>query len=295
MDDLRRIRYFLAVAEHRHFGRAAEALHITQPALSQQIKTLEKELGVELLARTGRSFALTSAGVALRDGAQQLLAVAADLERTVRARATGTAGELKIAFTRSGTDSDISRRIREFRRQFPEIAVSTITGWTSWNLDLLESGEIDVAFVRGSIANPRIATRVVAMQEAAVVVASEHPLAERPTVCIADIVDEPIVLWSRRAGPEFYDELIGHIWGEGAPRLVAEETDAEQVLDSVSTGVGISILDRKRATRIAHKNVVVIPFDRDPPTISIQLAWLHGPETPTPTLIHFLEWWRHTN
>ncbi|WP_405162650.1 LysR family transcriptional regulator [Nocardia sp. NBC_01499] len=290
MDDLRRVRYFLAVAEHRHFGRAAEALHITQPALSQQVKALEKELGVELLARTGRGFVLTPAGLALQAGSQQLLSAAADLERTVRARASGTAGELKVAFTRSGSDSDISQRIRSFRKEFPDIDVSTITGWTSWNLDLLESGEVDVAFVRGNIAHPRVETHLIGLQEAAVVVSKGHPLAEKASVEISDIVDEPIVLWSRQTGPDFYDELVSHVWGDGAPNLVAEESDAEQVLDLVSSGTGISVLDRKRATRIAHENIVVIPFGTNPPQIAIQIAWMRGSDAPA--LAHFLEWWR---
>ncbi|WP_433579393.1 LysR family transcriptional regulator [Nocardia brasiliensis] len=290
MDDLRRVRYFLAVAEHRHFGRAADALHITQPALSQQVKALERELGVELLTRDGRSFVLTPAGVALQAGAQQLLDAAAELERGVRARASGTTGELKVAFTRSGSDSDISQRIRAFRKEFPDITVSTITGWTSWNLDLLESGEIDVAFVRGNIAHPRIHTHLIGMQEAAVVVSRDHPLAGRATVESADIIDEPIVLWSRHTGPEFYDELVTHIWGDRAPNLVAEESDAEQVLDSVSTGTGISVLDRKRATRIAHENICVIPFGANPPQISIRLAWMGDADTPA--LAQFLAWWR---
>ncbi|MFF3226616.1 LysR family transcriptional regulator [Nocardia suismassiliense] len=290
MDDLRRVRYFLAVAEHRHFGRAAESLHITQPALSQQVKALEKELGVELLARTGRGFVMTAAGLALQAGAQQLLATAAELERTVRARASGTAGELKIAFTRSGSDSDISQRIRDFRKEFPDITVSTITGWTSWNLDLLESGEVDVAFVRGNITHPRVQTHLIGLQEAAVVVSKGHPLAEKSTLEIADIVDEPIVLWSRHTGPDFYDELVTHIWGDGAPNLVAEESDAEQVLDLVSTGTGISVLDRKRATRIAHENIVVIPFGANPPQIAIRIAWMRGSDAPA--LAHFLDWWR---
>ncbi|MFG1797689.1 LysR family transcriptional regulator [Nocardia sp. NPDC049149] len=292
MDDLRRVRYFLAVAEHRHFGRAAESLHITQPALSQQVKALEKELGVDLLTRSGRAFVLTPAGLALQAGAQQLLTAAADLERSVRARASGTAGELKVAFTRSGSDSDISQRIRDFRKEFPDITVSTITGWTAWNLDLLESGEIDVAFVRGNIAHPRVETHLIGLQEAAVVVSKEHPLAVRDTVAIEDIVDEPIVLWSRQTGPDFYDELVGHIWGDGAPNLVGEESDAEQVLDVVSGGTGISVLDRKRATRIAHENIVVIPFGTDPPRIAISIAWMR--ESDAPALAHFLEWWRRS-
>ncbi|MFJ4657864.1 LysR family transcriptional regulator [Nocardia sp. NPDC088792] len=290
MDDLRRVRYFLAVAEHKHFGRAADALHITQPALSQQIKALERELGVELLTRNGRTFALTPAGIALHEGGQQMLTAAAELERVVRARAAGRSGELKVALTRSGSDSAISRRLRAFRQEFPDVAVSTITGWTSWNLELLESGAIDIALIRGNIEYPKIQTQLIGREEAAVTVPREHPLAERSTVDFTDIIDEPIVLWARESGPEYYDELVCHIWGDGAPNLVAVESDAEQVLDSVSSGVGISVLDRRRATRIAHENIAVIPFRENPPKIAIQLAWLRGSDAPA--LTQFLAWWR---
>ncbi len=289
MEDLRRVRYFIAVAEHLHFGRAAAALQITQPALSQQIKALERELGVELLIRDGRGVELTQAGHALANGAPDLLADAAALERATRAYAAGRAGELRLAFTRSGSDSDILNRIRTFRKEFPDITVSTITGWTAWNLELLESGEVDIAFVRGDITDRRIRTRLVSHEESAVVVWQDHPLAKKHSVHLLDIQNEPIVLWPRATGPEFYDELVGHIWGERIPHLVAEESDAEQVLDSVSNRTGISVLDRRRATRIAHDNVVVVPFETNPPRVALRIAWLRGPAWPTVSA--FLDWW----
>lgn len=291
MEDLRRLRYFVTLVRHRHFGAAAAELHITQPALSQQIKKLERELAAPLVDRATQGFTLTAAGDYLAREAPGLLRAMDEAAAAVRDHTAGTRGEIRIAYTRSGSDAGIAQRIRRFREDRPHVRVTSITGWTSWNLELLRAGEVDVGFVRGRLAVPDLGLVQCGTEETAVVVPSDHPLAHKSELTTDEILNEPIVFWPRAAGPEYYDEVIGAIWTNGRPRIVAEETDAEQVIEQVAHGVGISVLDRARATRIAPKGAVVIPLV-DPPQVPISLAWRR--DDSSPAVRELIRWWRST-
>jgi DNA-binding transcriptional LysR family regulator len=289
VEDLRRLRYFVTLVRHRHFGAAAAELHITQPALSQQIKKLERELAAPLVDRSSQGFALTAAGEYLAREAPGLLRAMDEAADAVRDHTTGTRGEVRIAYTRSGSDSGIVARIRRFREDRPNVRVTTITGWTSWNLELLRAGEVDVGFVRGDVTAPDLGIIYCGGVEIGVVLPRNHPLACKSEVSREDIFNEPIVFWNRDAGPEHYDGTIRPIWPDGAPRIVSEETDAEQVIEQVANGVGISVLDRFRAARIAPESVVVLPIV-DPPMVAISLAWRR--DDPSPAVRELIRWWR---
>jgi DNA-binding transcriptional LysR family regulator len=289
VEDLRRLRYFVTLVRHRHFGAAAAELHITQPALSQQIKKLERELSAPLVDRASQGFALTSAGEYLSREAPGLLRAMDEAADAVRDHTVGTRGEIRIAYTRSGSDAGIVQRIRRFREDRPNVRITSITGWTSWNLELLRAGEVDVGFVRGDLTAPDLGLIQCGSVEVAVVVPRTHPLAGKSEVHKEEILDEPIVFWPREAGPEMYDDTIRSIWIDGAPRIVSEETDAEQVIEQVARGVGISVLERARATRIAPEGAVVLPLV-DPPLVAMSLAWRR--DDPSPAVRELIRWWR---
>lgn len=288
MEDLRRLRYFVTLVRHRHFGAAAAELHITQPALSQQIKKLERELAAPLIDRASQGFALTAAGEYLAREAPGLLRAMDEAAGAVRDHTAGTRGEIRLAYVRSGSDSGIATRVRRFRDDHPNVRVTTITGWTTWNLELLRAGEIDIGFVRGDLTVPDLGLVYCGDVEVGVVLPSSHPLARKSQINKEEILDEPIVLWPREIAPELYDDVIGSIWTDGAPRIVSVETDAEQVLEQVANGVGISVLDRARATRIAPEGAVVLPFS-DPPRLPISLAWRR--DNPSPAVRELIRWW----
>jgi DNA-binding transcriptional LysR family regulator len=288
VEDLRRLRYFVTLVRHRHFGAAAAELHITQPALSQQIKKLERELAAPLVDRSSQGFALTAAGEYLAREAPGLLRAMDEAASAVRDHTAGTRGEIRIAYARSGSDSGVAARVRRFREDHPHVRVTTITGWTSWNLDLLRAGEIDIAFVRGRVTAPDLGLIHCGDVDVGVVVPRGHPLAHRTQVSREEILNEPLVIWPREIAPELYDELIGSIWTNGAPRIVFEETDADQVMAQVADGVGISVLERARATRIAPEGVAVLPLV-DPPRLPISLAWRR--EDPSPAVRQLIRWW----
>lgn len=288
MEDLRRLRYFVTLVRHRHFGAAAAELHITQPALSQQIKKLERELAAPLVDRASQGFTLTAAGEYLAREAPGLLRAMDEAAAAVRDHNTGSRGEIRIAYERSGSDSGIAARVRRFREDHPNVRVTTITGWTSWNRELLRAGEVDVGFVRGRMTAPDLGLIHCADLEQGVLVPCGHPLAHKSHVTREEIRDEPIVFWAREVGPEHYDELIGSIWTDGVPRIVAEESAGDEIVEQVTNGVGISVFDRARAARIAPEGVVVLPFV-DPPRIAISLAWRR--DDPAPAVRELIRWW----
>jgi DNA-binding transcriptional LysR family regulator len=289
MEDLRRLRYFLTLVRHRHFGAAAAELHITQPALSQQIKKLERELAAPLVNRASQGFALTAAGEYLAREAPGLLRAVDEAASAVRDHTVGTRGEIRIAHTRSGSDAGIAARVRRFREDHPHVRVTSITGWTSWNLELLRAGEVDVSFVRGRISAPDLGLIHCADVEQGVLMPRDHPLACKPHITREEIRDEPVVFWFRESGPEHYDDVIGSIWTDGAPRIVAQETAGDEIVEQVTNGVGISVLDRTRATRIVSEGVVVVPLT-DPPRVPISLVWRR--DDASPAVRELIHWWR---
>jgi DNA-binding transcriptional LysR family regulator len=278
--NLKRAHYFVVLAEELHFGRAAARLYIAQPWLSQQIKTLEAELGVRLVDRGGRETRLTSAGELLYQRAVQLLRETEELVGQVQARADGRTNRLTVGFSRSTTYLETTGLVHEFRLRHPEVQVSTTVAWTALNVEMLRAHNADVAFLRPPVEEPDLEVRDIFADEHVVALAAGHPLAHKAALVPDDIVDEPIVLWPRKNGPAHYDRLVSQIWGHGRPRLVLDEPDDEQLMVEVGDGVGISIVELHRAQHIKPANVVIRPFSDPVPTCNLAIAWRRSDHTP---------------
>ncbi|MER5447420.1 LysR family transcriptional regulator [Streptomyces sp. NPDC002764] len=185
--DLRLVRYFTAVAEHRHFGRAAAALHITQPSLSRQIVGLEQQVGARLLDRTPRGTRLTEAGEAFLPRAKALLRSAE--QAAAEARATARPGRFTVGFT-SGLI--VTAAVREMRRRHPEADVrSRHLGWDEGRAALL-GHRVDAVVTRLPLATDQLDMTVLYDEPRAVVVPVDHRLAGKESVTVDDIADEPM-------------------------------------------------------------------------------------------------------
>ncbi|WP_133911589.1 LysR family transcriptional regulator [Streptomyces sp. NBC_00582] len=185
--DLRLVRYFTAVAEHRHFGRAAEALHITQPSLSRQIRRLERQVGARLLDRGARGTRLTEAGEVFLPRAETLLRAAA--EAAARARAAAAPDRITVGFT-SGLI--VTPAVRELRRLHPEADVTTVhLDWAEARKALLHH-RVDALVVRLPFADDRLEVTVLYEEPRVLVVPRDHRLAGRESVTLDDIADEPL-------------------------------------------------------------------------------------------------------
>ncbi|HVQ93367.1 MAG TPA: LysR family transcriptional regulator [Mycobacteriales bacterium] len=204
--ELRQLRYFVALAEELHFGRAAEREHIVQSGLSQHIKRLERELEVKLLERSTHHVQLTRAGVAFLAEARLLLAQA---DRAVAAarRAGSPAAALWVGTVDASYDS-MPQVLREVRQQYPSLAVHQVEAGVPEQLKLLTEGRLDVGFGRASLAPAEIASELVRLDPMGVLVAAGHRFATRSTVPVTDLVEEPVLLGEDERAPEFNQFVV---------------------------------------------------------------------------------------
>jgi DNA-binding transcriptional LysR family regulator len=285
--NLHRARYLIALSDEMSFTRAAAEMHVAQSALSQQIKVLEKEVGVALIDRRGPRFALTAAGeVAVRE-ARFLVASADRAVQRIRQAASGVRGELRLAHTRSWTGGVIANLIAEYRRTFPDIEISVHRGWTSHNAKLTSEGTVDVAVVRPPVDDPNIVVRVLDSEPLMVAVPQAHPLAYESTIDRAALVGQPVVFWPRENGPGMYDRIVEQLWPTEPPRVVRNEADDEQVLHAVSAGVGIAPMPRGRAITFRVPGVRLCEVTGPSPTLDVGIAY--RADNANPALFHFLD------
>ncbi|AEW99665.1 LysR family transcriptional regulator [Streptantibioticus cattleyicolor] len=277
------MRYFAGLAEELSFTRAARRLHIAQPALSQQIKALERQLGVRLVERDSKGCALTAVGAVVAAEAHRVLEQVAAADARIAAAVQGRQGRLRIAYTRSARGGVADALILAFRDRHPEVEVGLQTGWTAHNVAELLAGRLDAAFVRPPLDVPELACHVLAEEELLLAVPADHPLAAtRTRVSRRRIRDEPVVLWPRENGPGMHDRITGQLWPGHRPRIVREEPDDEQLLMAVAAGYGIAPIPEGRARTFRIPGVRLRRLTAPTPTVALGLA--HNPDTASPAV-----------
>jgi DNA-binding transcriptional LysR family regulator len=243
MIDLRRLRYFVAVAEELHFGRAARRLNLSQPPLSVQIRELEREIGAPLFSRTQRRVELTDPGRVLLDEAQRLIAQAdAAIERTRRS-ARGEVGHLSIGFVSTADYSLLPPLVRRFRARNPDVTLNLRELTGDRQLALLASGEVDLGL---AIAPPPAAglnRRPVLREPLIAALPATHRLAARRTLAVRELADEAFILFPRPLAPGLYDLVITHCQRAGfAPRLAQEAIQMQTILGLVAASLGVALV-----------------------------------------------------
>ncbi|NEA36776.1 LysR family transcriptional regulator [Streptomyces sp. SID13031] len=263
--DLRKVRYFVAVAEELHFGRAAERLHIAQPVLSRQIRALEDELKVQLFVRTKRATELTEAGRQLLEDGRPLLA-AAEAARLRVVRAARSAGTFTIGFMPGIT---VTTAVRAFTAQYPELTVELLR--TSWHdqVEVLRDGRADVSIVRLPIDQQGLTVRPLFEESRVVMLPADHRLAGKPSLRISDLADEHL-LQDPDAVPEWRDIAVE--LRERRPGRVPVFHNVEEKLEHVAAGNGISVLPLSTAHFYTRPDVVAVPIEDIGPN-QVCLAW----------------------
>jgi DNA-binding transcriptional LysR family regulator len=276
--ELRHLRYFLAVADELHFSRAAERLQIAQPALSQQIRKLEAEVGVDLFRRTQRHVELTVAGQAMVRPARQCLAEAAGAVDTARRAARGEIGHLRIGFIESAAMTFVPMAVRRFRSAHPQVGLTLSELAVEAQVDGLRSGILDVAILRLP-ANIDGLKLVPSAEEGLVVVVPEgHPLAGRKRVAPRALGDESLVLLARETVPGLYDQIIALQHESGGAQIAQEATSIQAVLGLVAAGLGVSLLPAS-VRSLARSGVGFIELSPSPRS-AMQLAWRDSDHSP---------------
>jgi len=237
--ELRHLRYFVAVAEELHFGRAAKKLHIAQPPLSQQIKRLEADLGVQLFSRTKRSVQLTDARRTFLQGARLTLRDAEHAVRAARRAHLGEIGHLRLGFVDSAIYTYLPGLLSEFRARYPDVDVELVELPSRAQPQALIDDRVDVSLMREPIPDT-LDSFSIAREEVVVLVPSTHALAGRDEISLSDLVDEPLILFDRPNDPRTYDRLLPVLHDAGINIVVRQEAnELRTIVALVSSGFGI--------------------------------------------------------
>jgi len=241
--DLRRLRYFVAVAEELHFGRAARRLNVSQPPLSVQIRTLEREVGAPLLVRTQRRVELTEAGRVLLDEARRLLGQAEAAVMHARRAAQGTVGRLTIGFVSTVDYSILPPLVRRFRQKRPGVALKLLELTGDRQQSLLQSGELDLGLSILPSPAQGLTMRPVFREPLIAAVPANHRLAARRRIALRALAAEPFIQFPREFAPGLYDLAIAACQGAGfTPHLAQEAIQMQTILGLVAAGLGVAVV-----------------------------------------------------
>ena len=267
--ELSELRSFVVLANHLHFGHAAGALHLSQPALTKQIQRLEDKVAGPLLIRGYRRVILTPAGEILRDRARILLREAEITEQMTRLAVEGKAGLLRIGFGIASLAAGLPDILMRFRQDFPEVQVSMRDMSTPGQIRALEQGDMDVGFVRLPVTRPELVT--VPVLEERLVAAIPRGMPYRKG--LSSLRNEPFVVISRGVSASFFDHLVQTCRAAGfSPRIVQEVNELFTVLNLVGGGAGVSLVPR--STSLMHvPNVRLLDTGLAEAKWRIGLAW----------------------
>src|SRR3984893_7440668 len=242
--ELRQIRSFLSIAETLHVGRTAELIHLSQPALSLQIRALEEEVGVRLFERNRRKTTLTAAGFAFRDDASAALSQLDQATRKARLAAKGKLGLLRIGFISTAGSEIVPNIIRQFSGLNPEVEFSLRAITTGDQVQMLEAGSLDIGFLRLPIGGHSALDVVTVHRERFVlVVPASHKLAKRKRVRLREVSGQDFVMYERTHAPGFHDLIFGMLRDAGiVPNVCQTAGEMPTLISLVDSGTGISIL-----------------------------------------------------
>ena len=277
--DVRQLRSFVVVAEELHFRRAADRLHLSQPALSQQIRSLENELEVPLLFRNRRRVELTAAGASFLPEAHDLLATLDGAIASARRVHEGRVGRLRIGFVGSALLSIVPAVLQRFRAARPEVELELRERSTVEQLSALRGGEIDIGLVPLPIDDVGLDVKVLVREPAIAVLPAGHALAGLVRIGLARLAAEPFVLFPRAQAPGFHDRLVDAVSREGdAPRVVQEATEMQTIVGLVAAGIGVSLVPSS-VERLALPGVAYRPVIRAPP-VELAVVTRRGDRSP---------------
>lgn len=277
--ELRHLRYFVAVAETCHFGRAAEQLHVAQPALSYAIRQLESELGVTLFNRTTRQVALTAAGEFLQSEAIRILAGVEDAERGVRRIARGSGGVLRLGLTGTAAFSHLPRIARIVRRELPAVALEIRADMlTPAQCDGLRTGALDLGVLRPPAVGEGIEMVTIDVEPLVLAVSIDHRLAVEPVVSLTDLRSEPFVAYAARDSA-VNDAVLRSCRAAGfVPHRAHAAPGTAVLLALVAAGLGVAVVPG--SVQALPLEGVVFRDLVDGGTVELALAWRRDADNP---------------
>jgi DNA-binding transcriptional LysR family regulator len=241
--EVRHLRYFLAVAEELHFGRAAARMHVAQPAISQQIKRLEEEIGTELFFRNRREVRLAPAGEALRRYAERAVADVDGGVEAARLASAGIVGTLAIGFVETAAGSVVPQAVRRFRAHRPEVQLTLRELGVGEQIEQLRSERLDIGLIRPPFDREGITAELVVEEELVAAVPSAQAPAGASRLTMRALLEMPLVLLAREVVPGLYDQVLAIREEEGGTGSVSHEaTSIQAVLGLDAADFGASLL-----------------------------------------------------
>lgn len=283
--ELRHLRYFVAVAEELHFGRAAKKLNIAQPPLSQQIRGLETELGFQLFYRTKRRVELTDAGRIFLQEARLTLEQAKQTTRAAERASRGETGHLSIGITPTTSYAACPKIVKLFRTRFPHVdltlkQLSSLDQFQALSRREIHVGFVHIGFPRPPI-NPGIEVRTIARERWVVALPEDHRLSGLSCIPLRELAAEPFILFPRHTRPELFDQIISSCQKAGfSPNIVQEAYPPQIAIGLVSAGIALSLVSSS-LQNIRLPGVVYRPLSDTIPAGEIVVAWRQDDSSPT--------------
>ena len=291
--ELRQLRYFIAVAEEKHFGRAALRLHMTQPPLSQAIQGLEQALGTALFARTKRSVALTPAGEALLPEAQRILQQAAALPELALRAAGGSAGVLSLSFISTADYSILPPLLLRFRERFPQVRIELREATTDIQFDELMLDKIDAGLLLPPLPD-KIKAQLDYLPLLSEPLLAAIPSGWRPdgpavknvrakagdAISLKALAELPLIIFPRRISPAFHDTIISCFRDAGVtPHIGQEAIQMQTIIGLVSAGMGMALVPQS-VSNLKRPGVEYRSLRDAAPLIETGLAWRRDNASP---------------
>jgi DNA-binding transcriptional LysR family regulator len=283
--ELRQLRYFRAVAEEGHFGRAARRLRMAQPPLSRAVQQLEREIGLVLFDRSKRRIELTAAGRALLPQVERVFGAVDEAVDEARRASLGEVGRIAIGYPSSVAFGGMTELLRAFRARSPDVGMVVRELWPQAQVDGLKDGSLDVGFLRGPLDEPALASRVVRRERMVVALPRGHALATRKRLSIEALAEEPFVVSPRPRGPAYFDQVMRLCHDAGFTPRIVQEAPQLDVVSFVAAGFGVSILPA--SVRDARRPGVVFRPLVGSPRADLLVAW--RPDETSPVVRDFLE------
>ena len=247
--DLKQLRYFVAVAEELHFGRAAARLFISQPALSFDIKKLESQLDIQLLNRNNKSVSLTNAGQVLLDEARYLLLRAEQAKRLTLRSAQGFAGRLSVGFVNSILYRGLPQAVKIFEQDHPDTEIVLMEMNSAEQAQALQRGQIDIGFVHWSKFPDSICCEPILREPFLCCLPTSHRLADQSRIDLATLADDDFILFPRTVSPHYHDLIIARCVAAGfSPRIRHETRLWQTVVSMVAFEMGVALVPQTLAT-----------------------------------------------
>jgi DNA-binding transcriptional LysR family regulator len=272
--DLRRLRYFVGVAEELHFGRAARRLNLSQPSLSIQIRALERDVGTPLLARTQRRVELTEAGRVLLEDGRRLIGQSEAAIVHARRAAAGSIGRLAIGFVSTADYSILPPLVRRFRRKHPGVALKLRELTDNLQQALLLSGELDLGLSALPMPAPELMARPAFREPLIAAVPAAHALAKGARrIRLRALASEGFILFPRELAPGLYDLVIAACQRAGfTPTIAQEAIQMQTILGLVAAGLGVAVVPHCMS-RLGRDDVRYLALDATGFVVETSALW----------------------